>query len=77
MTKRERLLTDAKAAGFQVENKPGGATYIVRRHKRTRRILAGIVLWPNGTATRADVALDACLAIRTYAEKRAALGLKP
>ncbi len=74
MTKREKMLADAAAAGYAIERK-GETTYVVRRQKRTRQILAGIVIWGDGTATRADIDLSLCLSIRTIKAMREQLGI--
>ena len=66
------------AAGHRVEDEKGGTYYVVRTPQADEpRLLAGIVLWPDGTACRADVPLEVALNIRTIKAMREASGLKP
>lgn len=67
---RRRMINDAKRLGMIVAESATGC--VIKRGPRS----AGIILWPNGTATRTDVDLQAATAIRTVKAMRGVLGMK-
>jgi len=69
------IIRDASAAGLEVTVQPGRALVVVRRHKRTGRILQGMILWGNGTATDPTVDLRVVKGIRRLTWVREALEL--
>ena len=71
------IIRDAQAAGLQVIIKPSKAVVAVRRHKRTGRILQGMVLWGNGTAHDPTIHLGAVRGIRKLSLIRDLLNLPP
>ena len=71
---RKQVIEDARRAGYLIEDK-GSAVNVVRRHKRTNKILYGVVWYEDGVAIRADIALNATTAIRGLKNIRKALGL--
>ena len=71
------IIRDAQAAGLGVIIESNRAIVAVRRHKRTGRILHGMVLWGSGTATDPTVHLSAARGIRKLSLIRRHLGLCP
>ena len=72
MTKAQKsLIADAVAAGLNVSE---SASCVTIRTGKTHRS-AGLHLWPDGTATRSDVELSLCSAIRSAAAMRRVVGL--
>jgi hypothetical protein len=76
MTKRERLLIDAREAGYTIRESPGGLVRILRTHKRTGKTLQGVILYYEGTAIDATVDFAVARGIRGYNKIRALLGLR-
>jgi hypothetical protein len=73
----KRLVSDAMAAGLWVDvphDGSDGEPITIRKGKSTHSV--GITIWPDGTATRSDVAFELTTTIRTQKEMRAILGLK-
>ena len=70
---RRNLLTDAQAAGYTVTHE-GERTAILRKSK-TGRILAGLIVYADGTAYDATVRLDVAKGLRSYADMRAVLNI--
>lgn len=68
------LVQDAARAGYTITYQRG-RTLIVRKHKRTGRILRGLVLYANGTALDVTLRLDVTKGLRSYAAMRRVLGL--
>jgi hypothetical protein len=66
-----RLIDDAKARGLTVREREQFCD--INRGKTLRSL--GIRIWPDGTATRNDIELSLCLAIRTQKQMREILGL--
>lgn len=75
MTKAlEKLLGDAKAAGYTVRV-DGAGNIDIFKSTVTGRIVQGLVLYPDGTAFDATVDLSVTKGIRSYKEMRMVLGL--
>lgn len=66
-----KLIDDAKAKGLRVIESNDYA--LVSKGKTNRAV--GLEIWPDGTATRADVALSVTTTIRTQKQMREILGL--
>ncbi len=78
--RRERLLWDAVAAGYEVTGHRGEIVQIVKwdgRARKKRRPLRGITLYIDGTAFDVMVDLSVARSFRSYADMRSVLGLKP
>jgi len=65
------IINDAKARGLRVEEEQ--TRCLISTGKTNRSV--GIVIYENGTASRSDVSLELCLAIRSQREIRSILGL--
>ena len=83
MTKRKaKLIEDARAAGFEVNEGTQGEWHFERwsKHKKSRygnggpRLLAGMTLYESGTAISKMCDLVDAIGIRSYAQMRAVLG---
>lgn len=70
LTEANQIISDARQAGLIVQD-DGSEVITIRRGPRG----VAVTLWPNGSATRADVRLDLTLGIRSAAAVRKLLGL--
>jgi len=74
-SQRQRLIEDARAAGFEVKQDSDGTVSIVKIHRGTGRPIRGLVIYPNGTAFDATVDLSVARGFRSYKAMRSVLGL--
>lgn len=72
-----RLLDDARAAGYTVEEteRGGWSVYRERMVNQYRRRREGIWIYPDGTACLLGMDLDTCMMISRPDEMRKALGI--
>ena len=74
---RQQLIADARAAGYEVtHDKADGSTCIVaRRHRRTREILQGVIIYYDGTAIDLTVDLGVARGMKSFKTIRRHIGL--
>jgi hypothetical protein len=76
MTKaKAKLVRDARAAGFEVRESVTGRLAILRRTPVTRKVLRGLILYPDRTGFDARVAPGVAKGLRSDADLRRVLGL--
>ena len=68
-TEVDLIISDARLAGLIIED--GGSVVTIRKSPKG----VAVTLWPDGSATRADVRLDLASCIRSAADVRKVLGL--
>jgi hypothetical protein len=67
---KTQLVEKAAAKGMKITRNADGSV-VIAKGKRD-----GLMIWPDGTATRLGVDLVACTAIRTVREMASVLGVK-
>lgn len=73
MKPRAKLLEDARAAGYAIEDAHGSVCITKSIGRWSNRV--GLLLFPDGTAYRVDIDLSVAKALRSYREMRQHLGL--
>jgi hypothetical protein len=74
--RRQRLIDDARDAGFAVTIGDDSSPTTILRTSKRGRTTKGLMIYPDGTAFDATVRLDVARGLRSYADMRAVLGLK-
>ena len=70
-TEASKIIEDARQAGMIIVQDSGSDVVTVRKSPKG----VAVTLWPNGSATRADVRLDHALCLRSAVVVRKILGL--
>jgi len=70
----QKLVADAKAAGYTVERRNDHLD-IVKRHKGHGKVYRGLRIWEDGMGMNIMVRLDVARMMRSYRDMRACLGL--
>jgi hypothetical protein len=69
------LVSEARALGMEIIESPGEIAIIARRHKGTRKVLHGVVCWPDGWCVDATIQLGIARLLKPL-RAREILGIK-